>query len=73
MKKYPKGLFHDQAKKRWRTRYIVDGHIIHSSYHKSKYAAGEAYAIAVETYAAEPIKNPVTCTELLTALHQNYG
>jgi len=73
MRKYPKGLYYDQTKKRWRARVSVNGVIVSNSYWPTMQAAETGYRDNLAKFAAKRIDNPVSTLEMLQALRQNYG
>jgi ribosomal protein S4 len=73
MNKYPKGLFYDRTKKRWRARVYVKGVIVSNSYWPTMEDAEKGYKENLEKFLARRLDNPVSTLGMLQTLRRNYA
>lgn len=72
MRKYPKGLFYDSTKKRWRARVSIEGVIVSNSYWPTQEAAEAGYKHNLAMFLARKISNPITTLGMLQTLRQHH-
>lgn len=73
MRKYPKGLYYDETKRRWRARVAVDGVIVSNSYHADMKEAEKAYKDNLALFTANKICNPISAPDMLQILRHGHG